>query len=236
MKEDKDLIINLILGIDSSDNRISTLQLAIKQARRLVGIAKGEYASVTKFILRRCKPDIDAEIMVKSFLEAHTDEEMDLLTSMSLYFIVLDQLGHIFGDLRNNNSNKVKEAIEKSNIDSGLISAEIDEIANLRNSINHNFGLACYSPSKKNGVFKYTICFDDDGNQKPVVDAVEEWEGDWCDKSEKTSVHVYPFSLMNYVEQILNSFIEQHQKGTLKSPLCVEELKTRFTLINNNLK
>lgn len=230
MKEDKDLIINLILGIDSSDNRISTLQLAIKQARRLVGIAKGEYASVTKFILRRCKPDIDAEIMVKSFLEAHTDEEMDLLTSMSLYLIVLDQLGHIFGE-RRNNSNKVKDAIEKSNISAGLISEEINEIANLRNSINHNFGLACYNPDKNVGVFKYIICFDDDGNQKPVVDAIEEWGGNWCDKNENTSVHIYPFSLANYVEQILNSFIEQYQEGNLKSPLSVEELKTRFTIL-----
>ena len=230
MEKDKDKILRLILGLESDDYRKSTLQLALKQARYLGGVIPGEPSSYTKFMLRRSKEGQDKSKMINSFFVASSDEEMDVLTSLSLYLIILDQLGHIFGP-RNKSSNRVKDALEKSIIVSNLTDVELTEIAALRNSISHNFGLASYNTNQNVGVFKYIICFDDDGNQKPVIDAIEKWGGDWCDKNDNTSVHIYPFSFINYVEQILNSFVKQHQEGKLESPLSVEELKTRFTII-----
>ena len=226
MENEKNKILRLILGLESDDYRKSTLQLALKQARCLGGVISGEPSSYTKFMLRRSKKGQNKSRMINTFFVASSDEEMDVLTSLSLYLIILDQLGHIFGP-RNKSSNRVKDALDKSIIVSNLTDVELGEIAALRNSICHNFGLASYSTSQNVGVFKFIICFDDDGNQKPVIDAIEKWGGDWCDN---TSVHIYPFSLINYVEQILNSFVKQHQEGKLESPLCVEELKTRFTI------
>lgn len=229
MKEDKNQILRLILGIETSENRKSTLQLALKQARRLIGITSKEEASYTLFKLRNSKGAKNQDAIADIALEVYIDEEMDIITSLSLYLIVLDQLGHIFGS-RSNKSNRVKEALEKSDINTGLKDIELEEIADLRNSINHNFGLACYNPSKNLGVRKYTICIVEDGKQQSVVDAIKKWEGDWCCKNEDTSVHVHPFSLINLIEKVIDSYIKQYNDEKLYTPLCVEELKTRFTI------
>jgi len=229
MKEDKEQILRLILGIENSEDRKSTLQLALKQARRLIGITSKEEASYTLFQRRNSKDANSRDALIDTIFEACSDEEMDILTSLSLYLIVLDQLGHIFGS-RSNKSNRVKEALEKSNINTGLKDIELEEIADLRNSINHNFGLACYNPSRNLGVRKYTICIVEDGKQQPIVDAIKEWEGDWCCKNDNTSVHIYPFSLINLIERVIDSYIKQYNDEKLYTPLCVEELKTRFTI------
>ena len=207
MKEDKEQILRLILGIENSEDRKSTLQLALKQARRLIGITSKEEASYTLFQRRNSKDANSRDALIDTIFE----------------------LGHIFGS-RSNKSNRVKEALEKSNINTGLKDIELEEIADLRNSINHNFGLACYNPSRNLGVRKYTICIVEDGKQQPIVDAIKEWEGDWCCKNDNTSVHVYPFSLINLIERVIDSYIKQYNDAKLYTPLCVEELKTRFTI------
>ncbi len=241
MEEEKNKILRLILGLESDDYRESTLQLALKQARRLVGWIQGESISRTNFILRRSKDVQNEEGLIDGVLEASLDEEMDVLTSLSLYLIVLDQLGHIFGN-KSNRSNRVKDAIELKGLSlikfkgRSMTESDLNAISNLRNSINHNFGLACYNPKTGSGVFKYTICFDDDGNNKPVVNSLERWNGDWCDKNEESSIHVYPFSLMNFVEDIYKSYVRSYQWNRIQSPLSLEELKTRFTLKVNGVE
>ena len=232
MDLEKDTILKLILGLDSANDRLSTLQLAIKQARRLIGITHKEEASYTLFQHRKSKDANSQDALADTILEAFSNEEMDILTSLSLYLIVLDQLGHIFGS-RSKKGNRVKEALENSNINTGLKDIELEEIAGLRNSINHNFGLACYNPDRNLGVKKYTICLVEDGKQKPIVDAIKKWEGDWCCKNEDTSVHVHPFSLINLIEKVIDSYIKQYNDEKLYTPLCVEELKTRFTIVRD---
>ena len=241
MGNEKNKILRLILGLESSDYRKSTLQLALKQARCLGGVIPGEPSSYTKFILRRSKEGQDKNEMINTFFDASSDEEMDVLTSLSLYLIVLDQLGHIFGN-RSNRSNRVKDAIELKGLSlinyrgRGMTESDLKAISQLRNSINHNFGLANYDPKIQSGVFKYTICFDDDGDNKPVVNSLERWNGDWCDKNEESSIHIYPFSLMNYVEDIYKSYVISYQWNRIQSPLSLEELKTRFTLKVNGVE
>ena len=235
MENEKNKILRLILGLESDDYRKSTLQLALKQARCLGGVIPSESSSYTNFMLRRSKEGQDKNEMINSFFDASSDEEMDVLTSLSLYLIVLDQLGHIFGNI-SNRSNRVKDAIELKGLSligyrgRAMTESDLNAISQLRNSINHNFGLASYNPQIQSGVFKYTICFDDDGDNKPVANSLERWNGDWCDKSEESSIHVYPFSLMNYVEDIYKSYVISYQWNRIQSPLSLEELKTRFTL------
>ena len=165
---------------------------------------------------------------------------MDVLTSLSLYLIVLDQLGHIFGNI-SNRSNRVKDAIELKGLTfidySGraMTESDLNAFSQLRNSINHNFGLANYNPQIQFGGFKYTICFNDDGNNKPVANSLERWNGDWCDKNEESSIHVYPFSLMNFVESKYKSYVLSYQWNRIQSPLSLEELITRFTLNLNGV-
>lgn len=229
MEDENNKILRFILGLESDACRKSTLQLALKQARRLGGVTLGESSSHTQFILRRSKEGQDKDEMADAFFDAYSEEEMDVLTSLSLYLIVLDQLGHIFGK-HNNKSNRVRDAIDLSFTTAGMSDAELDAIKELRNSINHNFGLSSCRPGSEKGEFKFIICFDDNGNNKPVVEPHLEWNGDWFDKSEDTSFHVYPFSLMNYVEKIIESFASLIQKGKITSTLSMEELKTRFTI------
>lgn len=230
MSDNKKQFIELILGIRSESNRKSTLQLALQKARRLAGINVGEEANHAMFITRRSTNESGVSEIVDSFFAAAKDEEMDILTSLCLYLIVLDQLGHIFGP-QNTKSNRVKDAIDIGNITANMSDEELNSIKELRNSINHNFGLASHDPWQKKPGKKYTICFNDDGFQKPIIDATEKWDGDWHDKNERTSVHVYPFSLIKYIESVLNSFVQQYLNGVLDSPLCEEELATRFTIL-----
>jgi hypothetical protein len=89
MKEENDRIIKLILGIESENSRKSTLQLALKQARRLVGVNHGEHANRVCFSLRNSNEEFDAEEIADSYLRSHSDEAMDVLTSLSLYLIIL---------------------------------------------------------------------------------------------------------------------------------------------------
>ena len=161
-----------ILGIESEIGRKSTLQLALNQARKLGGAIQGEHVSRTQFLLRKVNEGHDAEEIADTLLGSYHDEEMDVLTSLSLYLIILDQLGHIFGK-RSDDSNRVKDAINAANVTSKMNEEELNAIRNLRNSINHNFGLANYNPSKGIGLFKYILCFEDDGNQKPVVEPIK---------------------------------------------------------------
>lgn len=231
MEEEINKILRLILGIELAEDRKSTLQLALRQARKLGGVEAGKMASYTMFISRRIKPNSNVDEIVNNSFEAIQDEEMDVLTSLCMYLIALDQLGHIFGE-RNSGSNRVGVAIERSK---NVLSPDCtNSLKDLRNSINHNFGLSCYNERKNVGKKKYTLVLVDDGENSPVEESKEIWLGNWCDKDERTSTHIYPFSLMNYAEKIINSFIKQFKDGTLKTPLCVEELKTRFTIITKN--
>lgn len=38
---------------------------------------------------------------------------------------------------------------------------------------------------------------------------------------------------MNFVENILNDYVDKVNNNSIKSPLCVEEFKTRFTITIN---
>lgn len=230
MKQEKRHIVNLILGTKTDELRKSTLQLALKQARALI-CYNGKASRQN--LLFHYSLDSEGEEMLQSVFEADKNENMNVFTSLCLYLIVLDQLGHIFGDRHCKKSNRTGIAISNSQLyNVQEKDLKIKAIEGLRNSINHNFGLACYNPKSDIGEIKYTLCFNDDGDkQDPIVLAKEKWQGNWCDKRKETATYIYPFSLMNLIEKVLEKHITKYTNGEIDTLLCVEELKTRFTII-----
>ena len=231
--EETKKILKLILGIEPFEGRLSTLQLALQQARKLIGINNLEDKvdiNYQTFQCRRPSRDFNANEIVDYAFKAHQEEEMDVFTSLSLYLIVLDQLGHIFGG-RCNNSVRIKEAIKKSKSSISFSEEELDAITKLRHSLNHNFGLANYNPTDNKGNIKFEIIMGKIEPQKFIVRPSIPWSGNWCDKSESSSTKFYAFSFINFVEnEVLKSFVEQVRNETISTHLCVEELKTRFTI------
>lgn len=159
------------------------------------------------------------------------NEEEDIMTVLCLYLIALDQLGHIFGK-KSNKSNRVNDAIklankiENLNIDDD----EITSIKNLRNSINHNFGLACISTNGK-AVEKFTIEFDNVQKEEPIES--HKVDGNWSDKSKQASTKVCPFAFINFAEKVYQIYVDSFQANKIESPLSTDELKTRFTVLHN---
>lgn len=247
MEQNNQNIIELILGLKNDTVRKSTLQLALKQARRIAGFSEGKDVSRQSWNRRGYDRASTKDQIVDIAFGNARDEAMDILTSLCLYLIVLDQLGHVFRK-SNRGCNKVGEAITQSEMDKKyhLDAKDVKSIKELRNSINHNFGLAsCKCSSKKDkekekvvGKEKFIICFDNDENHKPVERGGDAWDGNWEDennkKSAKTSTLVYPFSLMNLAEDVLKSFIYKVRNGTISSPLSNGELKSRFTIIDGS--
>lgn len=231
--EEKDDILKLILGIEPAHNRRkSTLQLAITQARILVGIKPGEKASRNKWKCRYLTENDELSKIVDNFFKGSQDEAMNILTALSLYLIVLDQLGHIFAS-NTNKSNRTGLAIKlcKSISTHELSDKDINSIEHLRNSINHNFGLAAVNNTKNIGIEKFSIIIDDNGNHKPFNNEIQ-WDGNWHDKTTETSTQIYPFSLINLIEDTLQYFVILYINHNIKSPLSTEELKTRFTIVD----
>ena len=66
--------------------------------------------------------------------------------------------------------------------------------------------------------------------------AQKEWDGDYSDKSDKTSTTVYVFPFINLAEEIIAKARKETKDGRLDFALKdIEEIKSRFTiLINNN--
>ncbi len=230
--EDTQKILKLILGIESVEGRLSTLQLALQQARKLIGIDDLEGEKKINYQIFQCRrpsQDSIANDIIDYAFKAHQEEEMDIFASLSLYLIVLDQLGHIFGG-RCNKSVRIREAIKKSKTSISFSEEELDAITRLRHSLNHNFGLANYNPTDNKGNIKFEIIMEKNEHLKFVVCPSPPWSGNWCDKSESSSTKLYAFSFINYLEnEVLKSFVEQVRNETISTHLCVEELKTRFT-------
>lgn len=228
MRNIKD-ITDLILGITTDNICISTLQLALRQARRLIG-----YNSVDKKISKRdfeermgvAEENPESDMYSKGLFSNANHEEMDAMTALSLYLIILDQLGHIF-DKKKVKSVKIEEAIDL--VEPPLFkSDEAKAITNLRNSLNHNFGLAnCY---KGQGTHKFVLHFKSN-EDIPIVLPTTEWDGIWSNKSESSSCHIHVFAMCKSIESIVSNIIEQYKEGKLYPSISdAEELATRFTI------
>ena len=226
MENEKDDIIRLILGLSNHDNRISTLQLALSQARRCIGYDSKKGCNMGNFAFRNTKIDNENGQLTVNCIEDNRKnaDECDCFNALTLYLIALDQLGHIF--VHGRMSVKVDGILEKSGVEDFKNEKVRTAIENLRNSLCHNFGLA----NNRWHYNKFTLSYN---NENAIVTLPhKEWDGIWSDKSKETQTIVNVFPLCNAIEKVIKSIVEKYENGEISCVIKnVEELKTRFTLI-----
>lgn len=225
---EKNDILSLILGLRESVKYKSTLQIALKQARRLIGYNKEiGGASHGNLLFRTYDVDLKSlgleDIQEVGFYQQQCNyEEHDVLTSVILYLIVLDQLGHVFGKIKSNSSNSVTDAINNTSYRTILSQKQKDAVRQLRNSLCHNMGLASYNPEGKTITHQFTMLFDDK-NENNIRNGISVKV-----ESEVKNVKVNLFALCNMVEDVLQEHIKKYQNTDFTSSLDVEILKNRF--------
>lgn len=226
MENEKDDIIRLILGLSNHDDRISTLQLALSQARRCIGYDSKKECNMVNFTFRNTQIDNeDGQLTVNCIDDNRKNaDECDCFNALTLYLIALDQLGHIFAPRQK--SVKVGEILKKSGVEEFRDDKVQTAIENLRNSLCHSFGLA----NNRSPYNKFTLSYN---NENAIVTLPhKEWDGIWSDKSKETQTIVNVFPLCNAIEKVIKSIVEKYENGELSCVIDdVEELKTRFTLI-----
>lgn len=231
MNNEEKEIAELILGIKKSNDRISTLQLALESAKFHLGFKdddnhKDEGPDIFSFYQRNddLNPSDDETYIIRC------SNESELFTALFLYLNILEQIGLLFCEDTSENNNVIN-AINK--FDSQINSEERFAIKNLRNSLAHNFGLVNYNPANKKPTHKFTIDWGD--KSKKVIELpIKKWDGNYADKSEETSYIVNAFALIKLVHQIINEVITQYKNNTLSFAIeDLEEIKARFTIIVN---
>ena len=223
MENEKDDIIRLILGLSNHDDRISTLQLALSQARRCIGYDSKKECNMVNFTFRNTQIDNeDGQLTVNCIDDNRKNaDECDCFNALTLYLIALDQLGHIFVSGRK--KLEVGEMLKRSRIEEFRDEEVQTAIENLRNSLCHNFGLA-------NTKYKFSLNFNSYDGIIKVPD--KKFNIDWSDKSKETQTIVNVFPLCNAIEKVIKSIVEKYENGELSCVIDdVEELKTKFTLI-----
>lgn len=226
----KQRILNLVLGLASDDHRKSTLQLALEQARHLIGYTKEKGVSIAGYKCRGLNiTEKDGHITADRIEDNRSKDDIDVcdaFSALSLYLIALDQLGHLF--VKGKESVKVGEILKKAKI-SEFGNEDIRKaIKQLRNSLCHNFGLA----NNRKPFYKFTLDFNDEN--KIIELPMKVWDGNWSDKMKETQTTINIFPLCNAIEKAINSVITQYEHGEI---LCVisdlEEIKSRFTLLQS---
>lgn len=218
-------VVKLILGITTEECRKSCLQLAVTEVEAIIG-GRLENCDMTRFSLR------NVDWCNEPFAKINRNEESfyrDVFTVLTLCMIILDQLGHIFTvskrSVRIQELLKIQELMDIRTKYS-LADNDISVLSNLRNSLNHNFGLAS---TGKNNHHKFLICLNE--MKELIAHPQPEWKGDWNDKRQETSVKINAFMFISFVGEVLNKICELVEEGKLNSTLQGEELKTRFTIL-----
>ena len=221
---DKDSILKLILGFSKDERRKSTLQLALTEARHLIGfdISKKSIQRIDFEFRNPIDPDEDAK---SDCFNTRDKGVCDVFTALILYLVALDQLGHVF--INNKKNVKICDLLKLSNVSQFKDRRILNAVKNFRNSLCHNFGLA----NNKRPFYKFTIDYKD--REQILKLPQKTWKGVWNDKTEETQTIVYIFPLCNALEQVIDSITHQYTIGEISSSLSLEELKTRFTIITN---
>ncbi len=231
MDDERKKLLDLILGLREDPYRKSTLQLALEKARHSCGIEQGVSANENTFGWRQNMTEL-AQCLAERGIEKLPicTEETDLFTALFLYLNILEQLGVLFCGKNRGIANSIKRF---SNNKDG------DVLRNLRNSLAHSFGLVnikkCSKCHREYPTIKFILSLNRD-ETNVVQLAQKEWDGDYSDKSDKTSTTVYVFPFINLAEEIIAKARKETKDGRLDFALKdIEEIKSRFTiLINNN--
>lgn len=226
---EKKEIAELILGLRKSEKRKSTLQMALLSARYHTGITKqGGMPTKDTFWLRH---NLEDKLLKGEDIDILPDES-ELPSSLTLYLICLEQLGTLFCEDGDGDNNGIFKSIACFS-PKKFKSEEIEAIKNLRHSLAHNFGLVSFNSKKPTDTkYKYIIYYNDSEKNDIVRLPDKPWDGDWSDKSERTSCLIYAFSLMRLIEQIILRIQTRYKENKLEFAIKdLEEIKARFTVL-----
>lgn len=209
------VFIKKLLSIDGEfeedTHRISCFSLALKGARYNMGWVdlKGEF----RYDLSAVK-----EGLYKS----------KMFTGITLYLIILEQMGTILKKSKSSFQNGIKITLESFAVPA-LSKAEIDAIARLRHSLAHNFGLASKDKQNSNSDLKFCIGFGI--NDELIKLPNQKWKGDYSDKSDETLTKVGIYGFANLAEGIITYCLEEIENDNVELQLSLDEIKARFTII-----
>jgi hypothetical protein len=226
--------LNLILGLSSEKGRKSTLQMALEQARHLIGYDKEKGITRAGYNCRRLNIRNENGHVTADLIDDSRQEDMidncDAFTALTLYLISLDQLGCIFTsgsrDLKIWDLLKCLEIPQLKGEDYQTTDKILRSIDSLRNSLCHNFGLAAKNASD---CHKFILDFND--SDCAIKLPVKHWNGNWNDKTEEMQTTVFVFPFCNAIEAAIASVLEKHKSDEFQCSMDVEELKTRFTIM-----
>lgn len=227
--DEKKEILSLILGLSEDEHRKSTLQLALSQARHMIGYDKNKGISFAGYACRHMHIQWENDEINVDLIEDERNNEVvdicDAFSALTFYLIALDQLGHIF--IKNKRTVRVSDILELS----GIVEFNEEEtrmaIQQLRNSLCHSFSLA----NDKKPIYKYVLCFDDE--EMIVKLPLVKYNSDWKDKSEDSKTIIYVFPLCNAIEKAIANIVSLFERGEIQCRVTeIEELETRFTILN----
>lgn len=231
MEKEKEDLIKLILGITKKSERFSTLQLALERARYFCGNEGGsEKYSEAKFAFRQNNLDK----LLEGDFPKRNEEIGDIFVSILLYLNSLEQLGNLFYS-RENTKNGITDTLNHASR-IGIVDFSDGEMPNaikrLRHALAHNYSLVSMpnSHSKDKIYYKYTFSYE---NRKDKILEMPKtnWNGNYKDKKEDSSVIVYVIPLINKIEEIIEKSKDEFQNGLLSCKMPLEKIRTKFTII-----
>ncbi len=231
MEKEKEDLIKLILGITKKSERFSTLQLALERARYFCGNEGGsEKYSEAKFAFRQNNLDK----LLEGKYPTRNEEIGDVFVSILLYLNCLEQLGNLFYSkekTRNGITDTLKHASKVGIVD--FVDGEMpNAIKRLRHALAHNYSLASMPNSHSKDKVYYKYSFSYENKKDGILDMPKtNWNGNYKDKNEDSSVIVYVIPLINKIEEIIEKAKDEFQNGILSCIMPVEKIKTRFTIL-----
>ena len=223
---EKDLI-DLILGITTPPDRISTIQLALSSAKKHLGddpVLPPKNAFTNRdHIIERCKSHVSGDIVPQG------DPVADLFSGLLLYLIGFEQIGELFCESSKRRTGGIQEAIESYGDDE--IKQYAGVIACLRNSLAHNFGLIARDSSKQSHKYKYQLVweFDEQDDDHAVTPLSSDLSKDYSDASEQEFM-INPFMLIKSLNVAYATIVDEHQKGKLTLKRDLKEVQSCFTV------
>ncbi len=224
--QEKDLI-DLILGITTQSDRISTLQLALSSAKKHLGddsVLPSKIAFAYRdHIIERCKAHKSGDIVPQG------NPIADLFSGLLLYLIGFEQIGELFCESSKRKTGGIQEAIESYGDDE--IKQYSKVIACLRHSLAHSFGLIARDSSKQSHKYKYQFVwsFDDRDDGLAVTPISSDLDEDCIDVKEQEFI-IKPFMLIESLKEVYATIIEEHKKGKLTLKRDLKEVKSCFTV------
>lgn len=227
-------LLDIIVGKKNDSEIKSTLQLALNQARLLVGYDNSQAPAISRVNFETRDAQFISECIEKEICADNlrrADEPALIMNSLSLYLICLDQIGHIFFPSTSKSVLAGAVVIKMEYTEKFGTKDAPNIIDALRNSLCHNFGL-----SNKNNKYhyKFSLNYNEGESTSPIVEAKTKWDGifrDISDHENDTVINIFPF--MQETENLIAEIVRKYETKEIACSLSANELKTRFTIIYN---